>query len=335
MKSIRETIWDHQWAFSRTVILRTAIQTGLFAALGRGPATTGALARSCGIPARGARRLLDALVGMDLLRVDADRFRFAAGAERYLVPGRPEYLGGILVRSKKMMAAWDGVPRAIASGRPLVAIDKAKKAATFYPELAAGLYTATLETATRAARALGAGRRLRDQRILDVAAGSGVWGLSFAACDPGARVTAVDFPAVLRVTRRFVKQNGMTRRFRFLPGDIRTVDFGRGEYDLAFLGQICHSEGPIWTRRLLRKTARSLVPGGRVVIAEFVPNNRRTGPLYPLVFALHMFLMTQEGDTFPMADYRDWLRRAGFGPPRPIEGIRPPATVFHARKRGK
>ncbi|MBI4161433.1 MAG: hypothetical protein HY509_03190, partial [Acidobacteria bacterium] len=53
----------------------------------------------------------------------------------------------------------------------------------------------------------------------------------------------------------------------------------------------------------------------------------------PLVFSLHMFLMTAAGDTFRMADFRRWLRQAGFGPPRRLPGIHLPATVLHARKK--
>lgn len=332
MPDIRGTIWDHQWAFTRTVVLRTGIRLGVFAALHAGRRTAAGIARTCGAPVAGVRRILDALVGMRLLRKRGERFRLAPGADRYLVPGRPEYLGGILERSEKMMEAWASLPRSVAAGRPLERLDQAAKGQGFYPELAAALYSATLETADRTAHALGAGRRLRNLRILDVAAGSGVWGLAFAARDPGARVTAVDFPAVLRVTRRFVRRRGFARRFAFLPGDIRALDFGRGRYDLAILGQICHSEGPDWTRKLLRKTARCLVPGGHLLIADFLPNDARTGPLFPLVFSLHMFLMTAAGDTFRMADFRRWLRQAGFGPPRRLAGIRPPATVLHARK---
>jgi ubiquinone/menaquinone biosynthesis C-methylase UbiE len=331
--TMRETIWNHQWAFSRTVALRTAIQLGLFGALGRGRRTAAAVARACRTSVDGTRRLLDALAGMELIRSNAGRYRLAPGVERYLAPEGDEYIGPLLVRSERMMEFWASMPKAVRTGKPAQSVDQARKAAVFYPDLAAGLYTATLETAGRAARALRVGSRLRDLRILDVAAGSGVWSLEFARRDPGARVTAIDFSEVLRVTRRFVRQNGMVGRYRYLPGDLRRIDFGREAYDMVILGQICHSEGPVWTRRLLRKSARSLVRGGNLVIAEFIPNDSRTGPLYPLVFSMHMFLMTKEGDTFTMSDYRSWLRAAGFGPPRRIAGIRPPAAVLHARRK--
>lgn len=334
MKTVRELIWENQWAFGRTVILRTGIQLGIFGALHRGHATVASISRACHASPRGVRRLLEALVPMELLKMEsADRFRLARGVERYLVPGEPEYIGDILARSGNMMEAWAFMTKSVSSGRPWNRVDQATKAQQFYPELAAALFGATLETAGKTAGALGVGRKIRDLRILDVAAGSGVWSIVAASRDRSARVTAVDFPAVLKVTRRFVRKHRLTGRFRYLPGDIRKVDFGREAYDLVFLGQICHSEGPVWTRRLLRKASRCLVRGGHLVIAEFLPNDVRSGPLFPLIFSLHMFLMTQEGDTFSQADFREWLRAAGFSSPRRLKGICSPAAVLHARKK--
>lgn len=336
MMTVRELIWENQWAFSRTVILRTAIQLRIFDALHRGHSTVAAISRACHASPGGVRRLLQALVAMDLLKMGLaapGRFRLARGVDKYLVPGEPEYIGDILARSGNMMEGWASMTKSVASGRPWNRVDQAAKAQQFYPALAAALFGATLETAGKTAEALGVGRKIRDLRILDVAAGSGVWSIVAATRDRSAMVTAVDFPSVLKVTRRFVRKHRLTGRFRYLSGDIRKVDFGREAYDLVFLGQICHSEGPVWTRRLLRKASRCLVRGGHLVIAEFLPNNERSGPLFPLVFSLHMFLMTQEGDTFSQADFGKWLRMAGFSSPKRLKGIRPPAAVLHARKK--
>ncbi len=331
--NLKEKIWETQWAFTRTVILRSAVEVGLFDAIHRGKGTVGEIARACRSSSDGVRRILDALVAMEFLRKGNGRFQLAKDANKYLVRESSEFIGGILVRSKMMMETWADLPAVVRSGKPVRKLDVAAKGQVYYPELAAALYSATLETAARTATSLGAGRRLKDLRILDVAAGSAVWSLAFAARDRGARVTAVDFAPVLKITRKFVRANRFDRRYRFLPGDIRELNFGREEYDLAILGQICHSEGPVWTRRLLRKTSRALVRGGHLVIAEFVPNDRRTGALFPLQFSLNMFLLTRDGDTFRMADYRNWLLKAAFGPPRRIGGIRPPACVLHARKK--
>jgi len=40
------------------------------------------------------------------------------------------------------------------------------------------------------------------------------------------------------------------------------------------------------------------------MIAEFVPDDDRRGPLLPLLFGLHMLVLTDSGDTFTFGEYQ-------------------------------
>ncbi|MGH7151640.1 MAG: methyltransferase, partial [Planctomycetota bacterium] len=139
-----------------------------------------------------------------------------------------------------------------------------------------------------------------------------------------------DLPAVLRVTRRTARREGVAGRFRFLPGDLRRFSFERRRYDLVILGHICHSEGAARTRRLLRAARRALLPGGRILIAEFLADEGRKGPVASLLFALVMLARTEEGEVFTFGEMRGWLREAGFAEPRRIDAP-PNATLLLAR----
>ncbi|MDQ3918494.1 MAG: methyltransferase domain-containing protein, partial [Acidobacteriota bacterium] len=101
-------------------------------------------------------------------------------------------------------------------------------------------------------------------------------------------------------------------RFDFLAGDLKEVDFGESQYDVALLGNILHSEGEESSRDLLRRLHRALRPGGRVVVIDMLPNDARTGPPYQLIFALNMLVNTERGDTYTLAEYTCWLNEAGF-----------------------
>jgi ubiquinone/menaquinone biosynthesis C-methylase UbiE len=148
--------------------------------------------------------------------------------------------------------------------------------------------------------------------VLDVAAGSAAWSLPFAQALPNARVTAVDYPEVTPVAREYARKFGVGDRYDYLEGDLRQLDFGQKAYDLVILGHIIHGEGAKWGKNLIRKSHRALKPGGTLAIAEMVPNDTRTGPVFPLLFALNMILLTSEGDVFTMAQYRQWLKQTGF-----------------------
>ena len=91
-----------------------------------------------------------------------------------------------------------------------------------------------------------------------------------------------------------------------------TIDFGSQRFDLAILGHIVHLIGERSTRNLLSKLHRALKHGGRVAILDIVPNKERTGPTFPVLFALLMLLRTKDGGTYTVTECSDWLKTAGF-----------------------
>jgi ubiquinone/menaquinone biosynthesis C-methylase UbiE len=146
--------------------------------------------------------------------------------------------------------------------------------------------------------------------VLDIGAGSGVWGIALAYQSPHVTVRAVDWPAVLKVTHKLARRQGVGDRLRAAAGDLLNADFGTG-HQVATIGHILRSEGRDRSRQLLRKTFRALAPGGTLAISEFMPNDDRTGSPAPLIFVVNMLLHTEAGDTFTFAEMAEWLREAG------------------------
>jgi ubiquinone/menaquinone biosynthesis C-methylase UbiE len=169
------------------------------------------------------------------------------------------------------------------------------------------------------------------ERVLDVAAGSAAWSLPFAQALPSVRVTAMDYPEVTAVAREYAERFGVGDRYDYLEGDLRQTDFGLKQYDVVLLGHIIHVEGESWGKKLLAKCFRALKPGGTLVIAEMVPNDARTGPEFPLLFGLNMVLHTDEGDVFTMAQYREWLSKAGFRGVRTLDVHGPSPLILATR----
>ncbi len=148
-------------------------------------------------------------------------------------------------------------------------------------------------------------------RVLDLAAGSGIWGIALAQKSPRVRVTAVDWAGMIPTTKRITQKFGVGDRFNYVEGDILEANFGSG-YDIAILGHILHSEGEQRSRQLLKKTFRALKSGGTIAIAEWFVNDDRTKPLPSLMFAVQMLVNTEKGDTFSFNEIRNWLEEAGF-----------------------
>ena len=96
------------------------------------------------------------------------------------------------------------------------------------------------------------------------------------------------------------------------------AEFGSG-HQVATLGHIIHSEGKERSQALLKKTFAALTSGGTIAIGEMIPNDDRTGPAFPLLFAVNMLVNTEKGDTFTFAEMSGWLQEAGFTNPRLVD----------------
>lgn len=311
-----EHLHQVMYSFVPARVTHTAIKLGVFAALAGGARAAAAVARATGTDARGMRMLLDALVGCRLLRKKGAgagvRYSLEPVARRFLVPDTAEYIGGMF-ENDTLWDTWQHLAEAVRTGRPVHQVNDPTLRAKFFPALVRSLHIINRDPARRTAAALvGKRKHAAGLKALDVACGSGVWGIALAEADRAAQITALDFETTLGETRKFVEQHKVARHFRYQPGDLNQTDFGRAEYDVVYLGHILHIEGEQSSRRLLKRVARALSPGGRVVIAEMVPNDARTGPPYPLFFALNMLLNTALGDTWTIGEFRQWLRAAGF-----------------------
>jgi 3-hydroxy-5-methyl-1-naphthoate 3-O-methyltransferase len=327
-----ERILRTQWDYAPPLIVAAAVRLRIFDLLVERPLSVAEVAERADASERGVRSLLNGLVGLDFLAKEpGERYRLTAESEAFLVSGKPGYLGGMFAHAHDLVPGWLDLAEVVRKGKPLGSLNQ-EEGAAFFRELVVSLYPMNLPMAQALGRILGVAERREPVRILDIAAGSGVWGIGVGKQSPLATVTAVDWPQVLEITRHFAAEAGMGDRFSCIAGDAAEVDFGGG-FQLAILGHILHSEGERRSRSLLRKTFGALAPGGTIAIAEFLVEADRSGPPMGVIFALNMLLRTDEGDTFSFEEIAAWLEEAGFVEPRRVDPGGPASLVL-ARKHG-
>jgi ubiquinone/menaquinone biosynthesis C-methylase UbiE len=151
----------------------------------------------------------------------------------------------------------------------------------------------------------------RKLRILDIAAGHGLFGIAFAQNNPQAEVTALDWKAVLEVAQENAQKAGVTDRYRTIEGSAFDADFGDG-YDLVLLTNFLHHFDPPTNETLLRKVHNALADGGRAVTLEFVPNDDRVTPPDAAGFSMMMLTSTPSGDAYTFAELERMFANAGF-----------------------
>jgi ubiquinone/menaquinone biosynthesis C-methylase UbiE len=327
-----ERIQRLAWGFAPLFAIDAAIANGLFDTLAEAPLSLSALAARAGVAERGLKALLPALAAFGLLRREGETFALTEEAARYLVSTSPSTLTGMIRHlSHQLLEEWRKLPEVVRSGRPAMPVNTEAAGSVFFANFDEALFPMNRPAAVALAQHLALGGRGRPVRVLDLAAGSGVWGITLAESAPNVTVRAVDWPAVLPVTRRMVERHGLTGRFTFVGGDLASADFGTG-HDVAVLGHILHSEGERRGRALLRRCHEALAPGGEIVIAEFLVEPDRSGPLFGLLFALNMLIHTEEGDTFSFPEIAAWLEEAGFEAARTLD-VPAPSPLILARRR--
>lgn len=292
-----------------TRILMSGVQLGVFEVIGENQKTANEVAEETSTSLRGMRILLDCLVSFQMLTKSNQRYSLSAISSNYLLKKSPNYMGH-LFEDERSLEQWNQMNQAIRSGKPLRKKETLAEEAASFADLARSLSVVNWQPAQKAAKLLCAEHS--GMNVLDVACGSGVWGVAIAQEDPASHITAHDLPAILEITKAFVKQHNVEDHFNFLAGDLRGVDFGESRFDLVILGNIIHSQGEKTSRDLLHRMYRSLKNTGRIVIIDIIPDEDRTGPQASLIVALAMLLDTEAGDLFTLSEYMQWLHEAGF-----------------------
>ncbi|HEX4590472.1 MAG TPA: methyltransferase dimerization domain-containing protein, partial [Gemmataceae bacterium] len=188
-----DQIMRYAWGYAAPLILEAGVRNGVFDALAGGPKTLADVVARTGASERGLRMTLNALVGLGLLRKDGPtRYALTPEADAYLVSGKATYLGGFLRHtSSHLIPKWLELSEVVRTGRPAEAVNRENTGAEFFLKFVEDLYPLNYGAASALADALEIDRAAGPINVLDLAAGSGVWGIALAKRSPRVRVTAV------------------------------------------------------------------------------------------------------------------------------------------------
>jgi len=325
MERVPEQLLERINAFRESRLLLTAIELDVFTAVGDA-ATAADVATRLGTDPRATEMLLNALVAVGLLCKSEGRFRNSAVAARWLTQGSPESARAALMHVVHLWNKWSLLSECVRKGRSPQAGRRRSRAQT--EAFIAMMHYNAQGRAPVVIEAIGLEGV---KRMLDLGGGSGAYSIAFALASPQLRADVLDLPLVLRIARRHIQAAGVTDRVKTRPGDLHQASYGSG-YDLVFISAICHMLSPEENQAMLRKSYRALVPGGRVVIQDFILEPDKTSPRAAALFSLNMLVNTRRGAAYSEAEYQQWLAEAGFkelrrlsvpGPAGLMVGVRP------------
>jgi 2-polyprenyl-3-methyl-5-hydroxy-6-metoxy-1,4-benzoquinol methylase len=318
----------------RSAILASAIELDIFELLDAGPRTVADLTRSTGAPIRSVQGLVDGLVAMGVVTTsDGYVYENSNAASSHLVKGKQGYMGGfariVTGSGDGGMRQWSQLGAALRTGQPIRPETILEPESPFWPELVMALMPLSCEVAIIAAELIGL-PTLGALSVLDVGGGAGAYALSWLDANQQVRVTQIDWAPVNLLAKSNIEAKGFGARFTTVDGDFQTVSFGSHVYDVIVISNICHHESPHEIVSLFRRSAEALVPGGLVVVSDFILHDDRNGPRFAANFGLGMILQTTHGASYRECDYRQWLERAGFHGTR-TDRSHPLSTLLVAR----
>jgi O-methyltransferase domain/Dimerisation domain len=314
---------DLLWGGWNTCAIAAAVELEVFSVIASGKVTAVDIAAVASADASMMRRLLDSLVALKYLTRKGGRYALTPVSATYLVRSSDLYIEGGGRFPAGQMMGWFQLAEVIRRGQPVSRDGGAEAAGEFFAMLVKAIFPFSNAAARELVAKLAGGVRKRIKTVLDIGAGAAAWSIPFAQANRAARVTVIDLPQVTPVTRQYTEKFGVGAQYDYIDGDLRAVDFGKERYDLVILGHIIHGEGRERGRELITRCAEALRDRGMLLIAEFIPNDDRTGPALPMLFGLNMMIHVPDGDVFTMKEYRGWLKGSGF---RTVKAIRTPSA---------
>ncbi|HUX44961.1 MAG TPA: class I SAM-dependent methyltransferase [Terracidiphilus sp.] len=299
-------------AKQQSAALKAAIDLDVFRAVGKGPGDVASIAKHCSASERGIRILCDFLVIHGVLLKEDGHYKHTPSSAAFLDPASPACLASVaqFMSDSTLGDPTERLTEVVRNGRTILEGDGSVE-----PDNPLWVKFATQMAPMMAPMAAPLGKVVLNghsgpMHVLDIAAGHGLFGIEIAKQNPQARVTAVDWAAVLGVALENAKKAGVQDRYNTLPGSAFDVDFGE-PCDVVLLTNFLHHFDKPTCVSLLKKVHAALAPGGRVATLEFVPNPDRVSPPMPAAFAMTMLLTTASGDAYTLADLTSMYTEAG------------------------
>jgi 2-polyprenyl-3-methyl-5-hydroxy-6-metoxy-1,4-benzoquinol methylase len=308
-----QPIFEIMTAFQRSAALKAAIELGLFTAISDGNRTAAAIAVATGASERGIRILADAITVYGFLTKTDGEYSLNDLSGTFLDRNSPAYMGDAVtfLMSDTQMAGFAGLTQAVRQGGTVVTSEGSEAPESpMWVKFARGMAPMMYPPSQMIAARLGFAPDHKF-KVLDIAAGHGMFGIAVAQHFPGAEIHAVDWANVLTVATENAERVGVADRHHLIEGSAFDVDYGTG-YDVILLTNFLHHFDPATCESLLRKLHGALDEDGQVITLEFIPNPDRVSPPMEALFSLVMLAGTNAGDAYTFAELKQMAENAGF-----------------------
>ena len=315
-----DAILQTGFGFWNSKVLLSAVELGLFTALGEHRLTGAQIGRELGLHPRGIFDFLDALVAMKFLERVGEgpeaKYSNTPATKLYLDRNSSRYVGGILeMLNARLFEFWNDLPEALRTGQPQNETKHGDKG--MFEELYSdpARLEQFLDGMTGLSRinfeALAATYDFSRYRTLcDVGGATGLLCIEVAKKYPQIECISFDLPEVEPVAKKHIAAAGLTNRVRTATGDFFRDPLPKA--DVVTMGMILHDWNLEKKMQLIRAAYDALPPGGAFIAIEALIDNARRKNVFGLLMSLNMLIEFGEAFDYTAADFEKWCREVGF-----------------------
>ena len=307
-------------AFWPSKVLLSAIELGVFTALGRRPMTGEELRTDLQLHPRANPDLFDALVALRFLERDGDgpaaTYRNTPETAAFLDRNSPQFMGGFLeMANARLYRFWGDLSEGLRTGKPQNEIKHPGRA------LFEELYSKPerLEQFMDAMSGISAGNFQafaekfdfsRYRTLCDIGGATGQLSSIVARKHSHMTCISADLPEATRIAERKIAAAGLSDRVSARPLDFFADPLPKA--DVITMGMILHDWNLEKKHLLIRKAYDALPEGGAFVVIENLIDDARRENAFGLMMSLNMLIEFGDAFDFSGADFIGWCREAGF-----------------------
>jgi SAM-dependent methyltransferase len=294
--------------YQSAIILMTANKLGIFDQLSNTPVSANKIAKDLDLSLNGTERLLNTLCSLKIIIKDNNLFHLPKAYQIYLSKTGQFSMQPWIQMSTNLLPAWQKLPEYIKSGKQVfnfmnTLANEPEETRSFID----AMHIKGIKASHQIANEIPVGEA---KHMLDVGCGPGTFTLEWCKLHKHLKGTTFDIPSVIEITKEYIKQYNLEDRISTKRGDFINDDLGCG-YDLILLANILHMYDSKSGEKLVNKAAKSLAPGGRIIIHGFCTDEDGTSPEEDTLFNLAIALTTEGGMAHPLHQIVQWLKTAG------------------------